>query len=131
MLTLIAWWWSSRPRREEREPAPVPIHKLQARQLRAARKAATEGDAAGVRAAMLEWAKLEWPDSPPRSVGGLAARVAEPAASELMKLSQASYGPEASKVDGEALAKAVRTIRAKRATETSGYSETLPPLMPS
>ncbi len=131
LLTLIAWWWSSRPRRDEREPAPVPIHKLQARQLRAARKSAIENDAGGVRAAMLEWAKLEWPESPPRSIGALAARVAEPAAGELMKLSQASYGPQEAAINGEALASAVRSIRAKPASGTADSADPLPPLMPS
>ncbi len=131
LLTLIGWWWSSRPRRDEREPAPVPIHKLQARQLRAARKSAVDNDTAGVRSAMLEWAKLEFPDAPPRSIGALAARVAEPAASELMKLSQASYGPEDANIDGEALATAVRTIKAKPPAGSSQRTDTLPPLMPS
>ena len=89
-----------------------------------ARKSAVENDAAGVRTAMLEWAKLEWPDSPPRSIGALAARVAEPAASELMKLSQASYGPESAKIDGETLASAVRAIKAR---PPAGSSESADP----
>jgi hypothetical protein len=62
LVTLVAWWWSSRPRKTQREPAPVPIHKLQAKYLKAARKAALAGDGAGVRQAMLEWAARggEW-----------------------------------------------------------------------
>lgn len=131
LLTLIAWWWSSRPRRDEREPAPVPIHKLQARQLRTARASAIENDTAAVRTALLEWARLEWPESPPRSIGALAARVSEPAASELMTLSQASYGPDAASVDGEALAKAVRAIKRKPASDSAESADPLPPLMPS
>lgn len=131
LLTLIAWWWSSRPRRDERAPAPVPIHKLQARQLRAARTAALEGDPAGVRSAMLAWAKLEWPDSPPRSIGALAARVAEPAAGELLKLSRASYGAGDAKIDGEALARAVRAIKARPESGSAESGDPLPPLMPS
>ena len=130
VLTLVAWWWSSRPRREERPPPPVPVHKLQARQLKAARKAAVDGDAAGVRTALLEWAKLEWPAAPPRSIGAIAARVVDPAAGELLKLSQASYGPNGSEWDGEALARAVRTIRATTESRTSAEGDPLPPLMP-
>ena len=40
MLTLGAWWWSLRPRREVKEPPPTPVYKLQARCLKKARKAA-------------------------------------------------------------------------------------------
>jgi hypothetical protein len=59
ILTVAAWWWSSRskPRRsrERREPALPPVHKRQAQLLKTARKAAVEGNGAGVRAAVLEW----------------------------------------------------------------------------
>ena len=44
LLTLFAWWWSSRPRSKPREPAPPPLHKQQAKYLKAARKAALAGD---------------------------------------------------------------------------------------
>jgi hypothetical protein len=79
LLTLAAWWWSSRSRRErKREPkeaAPPPVHKQQAQCLKTARKAALEGDGAGVRQALLEWSRLEWPAGAPRSIGELAERV--------------------------------------------------------
>ena len=46
LVTLLAWWWTSRPvRQEPREPAPMPLHKQQSRLLKAARKAARAGDA--------------------------------------------------------------------------------------
>jgi hypothetical protein len=61
LLTLGTWWLSARPKREPREPAPPPLHKQQARLLKAARKAALAGDGAGVRHAMLEWGRLQWP----------------------------------------------------------------------
>jgi hypothetical protein len=77
LLTLIAWWWTARPKREreEREPAAPPLHKQQARWLKEARKSALDGDGAGVRLALLEWGRLQWPDDAPRSVGALATRV--------------------------------------------------------
>jgi len=130
VVTLLAWWWSSRPRRNEREPAPVPLHKRQARHLKAARDAAQSGDAAGVRRALLEWADLEWPDRPPRSVGDLASRVEEPLAGELRRLSRASYGRAGDTWDGPALAKALRTITAASAGTAKADGDPLPPLMP-
>jgi hypothetical protein len=114
LLTLAAWWWSSRSRRErKREPkeaAPPPVHKQQAQCLKTARKAALEGDGAGVRQALLEWSRLEWPAGAPRSIGELAERVSAPLSDELRGLSNAAYGANGSHWDGEAKA----TTRCRR-----------------
>jgi len=130
LLTLGAWWLSSRPRREPREPAPPPLHKQQARHLKAARKAALEGDGAGVRQAMLDWARLQWPDDTPRSIGALASRVSAPLADELTRLSRAAYGPGGRGWDGEALAKSLRSFAVLDAKDAAADRDPLPPLMP-
>jgi hypothetical protein len=129
LLTIIAWWWSSRPARQPREPRPVPVHRQQARFLKRARKAALAGDAAGVRHAMLEWARLQWPQGAPRSIGALARRVSPPLADELRRLSRSSYGPQDATWDGEALAAAIRSFGVINVHDESSQ-ETLPPLMP-
>ncbi|MGB5624676.1 MAG: hypothetical protein WBM61_03010, partial [Woeseiaceae bacterium] len=74
--------------------------------------------------------RLQWPDKAPRSVGALAERVASPLADELNRLSRASYGRDGSDWDGEALAKALRSIVVLREHAERGHRETLPPLMP-
>ena len=134
ILTVAAWWWSSRskPRRsrERREPALPPVHKRQAQLLKTARKAAVEGNGAGVRAAVLEWGGLQWPDEAPRSIGELSSRVESPLADELRKLSSASYGPNGGDWDGEALAKALKSVSILTPYEERVASEQLPPLMP-
>jgi len=131
LVTLLLWWWSSRPAgRQPKEPAAVPPHKRQAKSLKQARKAAAESDNAGVRAAMLEWARLQWPEDTPRSVGTIADRVSEPLATELKALSSASYGAGAKEWDGAALAKALRSF-AVLSEEHSGQEDKLPPLMPA
>ena len=134
ILTVAAWWWSSRskPRRsrERREPALPPVHKRQAQLLKTARKAAVEGTGAGVRAAVLEWGGLQWPDEAPRSIGELSSRVESPLADELRKLSSASYGPNGGDWDGEALAKALKSVSILTPYEERVASEQLPPLMP-
>jgi len=129
-LTWLSWWWSSRPRREEREPPPVPLHKQQARHLKAARKAALEGDAPGVRQALLDWGRLQWPDSPPRSIGRLAENVSSPLSDELRKLSGVSYGPGGGDWNGEALAKALRSFAVEDEGVASAKTDLLPPLLP-
>jgi hypothetical protein len=129
LLTLIAWWWSARPARKPSEPKPVPVHRQQSKLLKVARKAALAGDAAGVRHAMLEWARLQWPQTAPRSIGALARRVSPDLADELRRLSRSSYGPQDTDWDGEALAMAIRSfgvLEGRRAVP----EEPLPPLMP-
>lgn len=130
VLTLFAWWWSARPARTAREPEPVPVYKQQARHLKAARKAALAGDAAGVRAALLEWGQLQWPADAPRSIGVLAGRVSAPLAAELQVLSRLSYGPESGDWDGAALAQALRSFAVLKDDEAAA-GDLLPPLMPA
>jgi hypothetical protein len=134
ILTLAAWWWSSRSRpkqvREARVPEEPPVHKQQKELLRAARKAATAEDAAGVRTALLEWARLQWPNSPPRSLGDLSDRVTSPLADELRSLSAASYGANGGGWNAAALTSALRSVTVLVRREDAVTSEPLPPLMP-
>ena len=130
LLTIGAWWLASRPRREPREPAPPPLHKQQARHLKAARRAALEGDGTGVRQAMLEWGRLQWPDDSPRSIGALARRVSAPLSEELGRLSRSAYGPSGDGWDGEALAKSLRSFAVLDAADKNAARDPLPPLMP-
>jgi hypothetical protein len=134
ILTMAAWWWSSRSRPQQsyepRVPEEPPVHKQQKEMLRVARKAATAEDGAGVRTALLEWARLQWPDSAPRSLGDLSDRVASPLADELRSLSASSYGANGGSWDAAALASALRSISVVIRREDAVASEPLPPLMP-
>jgi len=131
LLTIIAWWWSRRPAtREITEPAPPPIHKQQARFLKAARKAALAGDAAGVKSNLFDWARLEWPHNPPRSIGELSKRVALPLSTQLEVFCSASYGPVAGSWDGESLAKSLRSITVLSEAAAEQPADVLPPLSP-
>ncbi len=131
LITLLAWWWSSRPvRHEPREPAPVPLHKQQSRLLKDARKAARAGDSDGVKHALLQWASIEWPNDAPRSLGALADRVTPDLADELRRFSSLSYGPQPGDIDGEALANAIRSFSVLKPEDESN-DQSLPPLMPA
>ncbi len=131
LVTLLSWWWTTRSREHEpREPLPPPVYKQQAKFVKLARKAATDNDKAGARAALLEWAALEWPEQAPRSIGDMARRVAAPASDELQRLSALSYGRVADEWDGKALADAIRNMRAVADVEAGEDEQLLPPLMP-
>ncbi len=132
LLTVLAWWWSSRERTpERREPEPPPVYKQQAKFVKAARKAAGSGDKAAVRAALIEWARLQWPQDAPRNIGDLAARVAPPLRDELQRLSANSYGVRGADWDGAALAKSLRSIDVMVEDRETIIDDPLPPLMPS
>jgi hypothetical protein len=131
LMTIIAWWWSRRPvSREPKEPAPPPIHKQQAKFLKTARKAALDGDAAGVKAALLDWGRLEWPDRAPRSIGDLARRVSLPLSTQLESMCSATYGPGGQQWDGEAIAKSLRSFSVLSEEAEPAPVESLPPLSP-
>lgn len=132
LLTLLLWWSSRRPARRSspRLPQEPPAYRQQAAWLRKARRAAGAGEAAACRAAVLEWAKLEWPDDPPRSIGDVARRVPEPLAGELMVLNRNSYGPGEATWDGSSLKRALhRGIGRNQRRDREAPA--LPPLMPS
>ena len=135
LLTLAGWWWSSQSRarrpRAAREPEAPPLHKQQAQALKRARKAALAGEAADVRSAVLEWARLQWQDRAPRSIGEVAERVDTPLADELRALSSVSYGPGGGSFNGESLAQALRSPVIRTARSVAEAKEALPPLMPS
>jgi len=131
LLTVVAWWWSSREtKREPREPEPPPIYKQQAKFVKAAKKAAAANDKAGVRAAMIEWGRLQWPDDAPRSIGDFASRIAAPLSEELRTLSASSYSSGVDEWDGKALAKALRSIKLLIEDSEATAESPLPPLMP-
>ena len=135
LLTLAGWWWSSRsaPKkaRETREPDAPPVHKQQKALLKTARKAATAGDSTGVRNALLEWGRLQWPNAAPRSIGEFSGRVAAPLANELRKLSAVTYSKDGGSWDGAALASALRSVSVVVASEADiAADDPLPPLMP-
>jgi hypothetical protein len=130
-LTLLAWWWSSvGQKKEPKEPAPPPIYKQQAKFVKAAKKAASEGDKAGVRRAVIEWGRLQWPDDAPRSIGDMANRVASPLSNELRALSASSYSNGAVGWDGSSLASALRSINVLIEDGEATTASPLPPLMP-
>ena len=131
-LTVMAWWWSRRPvPRKPKEPAPPPVYKQQAKFLKAARNAARAGDGAAVRAALLQWGRLQWPENPPLNIGDFAERVTLPLSAQLDGLCRADYGPEHEAFDGEALAKSLRTIGVLQVEKQAKPTDALPPLMPA
>jgi len=130
LLTVFAWWWSRRPEKKRREPEPPPVYKQQAKFLKAARRAALIEDGTTVKAALLSWGRLQWPDDWPRSIGDFALRVSDPLATELNTLCSSSYGPNGESWNGKDLAKALRSFAVNSDNDQADSEDELPPLMP-
>ena len=131
LLTLVVWWWSTgSQKKEQKEPLPPPIYKQQAKFVKAARKAASAGDKAGVRAAVIEWGRLQWPDDAPRNIGDIAKRVVSPLSDELHALSASSYSNGSDEWDGSSIGKALRSINVLIEDSETTTTSPLPPLMP-
>jgi len=132
LMTIIAWWWSRRPTRiEPKEAEAPPIHKQQAKFLKAARKAAISGDAAAVKSSLLAWGRLQWPENTPRSVGDIAKRVSLPLSTQLETLCSASYGPGERPWSGDELANSLRSFSVLSEKEKEKPADVLPPLSPA
>lgn len=131
LATVLAWWRSKRPEREPAESGQhPPAARLKASFLRVARRAAERGDVRETRNALLKWARLQWPERPPRSIGEIASRVSGAAREELLRLSECSYGPGGTAWDGSALARALGSLRLGEESRGRGPAVELPPLMP-
>lgn len=128
-LTLLGWW---RERRRRRLPpaAHRPDTAPRARVARTAlRNACRKGNRQAAAHALLDWAKAEWPDSPPASLGALAARTPR-ARAAILHLDRALYAADVADWQGDTLWQAVRAGLHETPTERAAPDSALPPLYP-
>jgi hypothetical protein len=82
--------------------------------LRALRQACIAGDRRGAADALLDMARLQWPEDPPSGLRALASRL-EAGVEQVLELDRALYGTERSPWNGAALRAAVRRgLQARR-----------------
>tara|TARA_Y100000389_G_scaffold167358_1_gene172522 strand:+ start:791 stop:2482 length:1692 start_codon:yes stop_codon:yes gene_type:complete len=134
VFTLFFGWFFYRRKQQKfviKKSKEIPIYKRQAKLIRAAKKSATNGDRAGLRFALIEWAALQWPDKKPRSIAELAKYFEPPLSEELKILSANSYGNLTEKWDSRKMLTAINTLKLKKKDDDASIKKTLPPLMPS
>ncbi|GEM_PF-2909825 len=87
IATALTWWLRSRGWRPGRAqpPAPGEMDALIAR----IGRAATGGDPTETRAALMQWGRMRWPDSPPSNLRLLAARCPSLLQTHLLRLDTA------------------------------------------
>jgi len=128
LATVLAWWWSRRAGRgaaaAARAAAPKPKGGKPLRDLDAACRA---NDADAARRALLLWAEQRFPDSPPRSLGALAAALPDEPGREVLDLEAHLYGAAHGAWDGSGLR---GLLRAFDADSGAGAAIKEDPLLP-
>lgn len=111
LATAGLWAASLRNAARSRRRPPSPPRPAASRELLGRLRAACDrNDAASARGVLLEWGALRFPDSPPHSLGMLAAKLPEAAASEIERLEKHLYGAAKVSWDGGALHAALARV---------------------
>lgn len=119
LLTLLLWWRLGSARRRD-NPSGLRVSGMPAvsqrmrsirSALRALKLACRRNDAAAARDALLDWARYEWPEHPPRSVGALAERLPAKLAEPVRALSAVFYSPAQINWSGADLAARIDDLR--------------------
>jgi hypothetical protein len=83
------------------------------------KQAATTRDTQATKDALLAWGSVTWPHAPPRSLGAIAARLTDEAATEITKLERTLYGRNGSGWDAVALLNALKGYQARGSKQTT------------
>ncbi len=135
LMTLLGWWNDRRrpPRGAAADQAnPRPGQgRMEPRWQRALAAACGDDDPQGAASALLRAGADRWQRNPPTSLGELAARLQEPAASLVRELDRALYAPNANPWRGEGLAGAIaKGLPVAKAFQADHSAEPLAPLYP-
>jgi BatD DUF11 like domain len=96
---------------------------------RALQQACAANDARAAARALLAWAAVEWPESPPRNLGTVASRL-KSGATEVRRLDQSLYAPGGIVWDGAPLWNLFRDGMDKKPAEPVSVAGGLAPLYP-
>lgn len=127
--TVLAWFAVGRlrPGRKDRQSAaarPTSGRSL-LKQLDAACRV---HDGKRVQELLLQWARLQYADRPPGSLGALAGRLSGPLAAEIEALEASLYGPRARDWRGDALLAALRKTQSVARRQADEDQDPLVPL---
>lgn len=129
LLTALGWWRSQRAGHELRaraaEPERVPSGRTLFRQLKAA---CAVGDAGRAQQLLLQWARLQFGDDAPSSLGALAEKQEPDLAAEIAALEGHLYGKAAGPWDGKRLAALLAELNTVNRAGKKTSDEALVPL---
>ena len=132
LLTAFAWWRRRRPRsiKPEVKIKSGAEQKAVKRAAEVLRKKCMSGDQEAAANALLEWARLHNPESPPRSLGILAGQYAgSDIGQEIRRLEKNLYAAEKTPWDGKPLWLTISRL-ATTERESGAATEAIAPLHP-
>jgi hypothetical protein len=134
-LVTMALWWRSRSGARPPRPSPAGAPAAVSTPRPAARKilrdlesACVVGDPAAARRALLAFAETRFTESPPRSLGALAALLPDNAAREVLTLEAHIYGAGSGAWRGEALLATLAELEKAGEAPDAGPVDPLAPL---
>ncbi|MCP5197082.1 MAG: protein BatD [Gammaproteobacteria bacterium] len=136
IATLILWWKARRAVQTVSTATGAQENRsLSQRQaLRELQQACQANDAERMKAMLLHWAKIQWPENPPRSVLGVAQHINDDAVRQaLMKFDRWLYRDTGENWQGDALYREISTLFSLKTDKgRNGAKErTLPELYPA
>ncbi len=132
ILTIFFWFYSKPVKKRTVKKTYEPLYKKLELQLRKAKNAALANEQEKFKQAFVDWARLQWPDNIPLSLGEVADRVDKPLSDELKIFNKITYGSDHNELwDGKAMAKAIKKISFLDASNKKGKKRELPALAPN
>ncbi|MEC7860266.1 MAG: BatD family protein [Pseudomonadota bacterium] len=132
ILTIFFWFYSKPVKKRTVKKTYEPLYKKLELQLRKAKNAALANEQEKFKQAFVDWARLQWPDNIPLSLGEVADRVDKPLSDELKIFNKITYGSDHNELwDGKAMAKAIKKISFLDASNNKGKKRELPALAPN
>lgn len=122
--TGVLWWISRKPAR-----STVAPRKPRAA-FRDVTKTAEENNPQACKQALLVWARHQWPEQPPTSLGAISARVDTDFSDALTQLSQVLYAQSNGQWNGSTLAKAGAAWFKQTQESTNAQASDIAPLYP-
>jgi len=132
ILTIFFWFYSKPVKKRTVKKTYEPLYKKLELQLRKAKNAALANEKEKFKQAFVDWARLQWPDNIPLSLGEVADRVDKPLSDELKIFNKITYGSDHNELwDGKAMAKAIKKISFLDASNNKSKKRELPALAPN
>ncbi|MGE4658405.1 MAG: BatD family protein [Gammaproteobacteria bacterium] len=128
-LATLALWWQSRHPKKPRSGvgSEATLGRAAGRRImRRLRNACDDNLAGRARELLLEWGKLQFSQSPPKSLGTLADMLPEDASRPVRDLERSLYGPEPEQWDGAELRATLSRFDAVSPSGSAPHEELLP-----
>ncbi len=128
LVTGMLWWRHRRGVRSMSRDGQKHIAGSRWSAERNLKQACERNDGQAARVALLEWGKLQWPNSTPKTIGNIGERSSELFREELFKLNHILYGHEPVVWKGEALWKAFEQSATQETKTPTPIKDGLEPL---